>query len=65
VKEETVKAVVVADSGNAPCLSEVLMKWDMAQGTASNDAHHAGSRGAVMKICPVEEKVLTTRGSGG
>jgi hypothetical protein len=42
------------------------MKWDMAaQRDRSNDAHHAWNRGAVMKICPVEEKVLTTRGSGG
>jgi hypothetical protein len=46
VKEETAKAVVVADSGHAPRLSEVLMKWDMAaQGTAQTTRITRGAGG--------------------
>jgi hypothetical protein len=42
------------------------MKWDMAaQGSAQTTRITRGAGGAVMKICAVEEKVLTTRGSGG
>jgi hypothetical protein len=44
----------------------VLMKWERAaQGTAQTTRITLGSRGVVRKICSVEEKVLTTRGSGG
>jgi len=42
------------------------MKWDIAaQGTAQTTRITAWGRGALMKFGAGEEKVLTTRGSGG
>jgi hypothetical protein len=42
------------------------MKWEIAaQGTAQTTRITGWGRGALMKVDAVEEKVLTTRGSGG